>query len=122
VFPTIEFLLSTPETAVLRRLGGSLLSSNFVPTTIVRSDTQLSKLPVSFPTPQSVIRQVLKDMRSAYTPTLTTFSVKTNRQLAQVLTVSPKECAVHLERTSEPLLASAVDSESFRFTAMQQIT
>jgi hypothetical protein len=122
VFPTIEFLLSTPETAVLRRLEGSLLFSNFVPTTIVRSDTQHLKLLVSFPIPQFVMKQALKDMRSVYTHILTTFSVKTSRQLAQVLTVFPKECAVHLERMSEPLLASAVDNALFRFTAMQQIT
>jgi hypothetical protein len=42
---------------------------------------------------------VHKDMRSVSTPTHTTFSEKTNKQQALVLTVYLKECAVHSEKT-----------------------
>ena len=56
------------------------------------------------------------------THTLITSFVKTSRQLVLVLTVFLKECAVHSERTLEPLQESSVDRELFLFNSHQNIT
>ena len=122
VFRTTVFLHTTLVIVVPQRQADSQLSSNFVLTTTVRSDTLHSKQPVLFPTPPFVRRLVHKVTLSVFTPTHTTFSEKTSKRPVQVLTVFLKVCDVLSERTSEQPLVSAVASESFPFTAMQRTT
>jgi hypothetical protein len=103
VFPTTEFTNSTSATDVLLKLESSRLSSNFGLTTTSKSATQHSRLLVSFPTPPSVTKPVLKAMLCEFTPSRTTFFERTSKPLAQVLTVFLKACDALSARTSEPL-------------------
>ena len=57
-----------------------------------------------------------------FTPSLTTFFVKTSKQPVQVQTVCLKVCDVRLERTSEQQLVSSEGNELFHCKFTQNLT
>ena len=65
---------------------------------------------------------VRKDTHSVSTPTHTTFSERTSKQQVLVQIVFHKGCVAHLVKTLEPLHEYEEASESYPFTATQEIS